>query len=172
MIELRNRQYMTVVDCLAGEALEVGNVIKLEYHSATDALPMRAMKATAAADILACTGPLFAHWIIDRSTAVLFSGGEDGLTFPLAANTDADSTHYIPSGSRMVALGGKGVAEFRFFPASLDTEFASTLPTVGDTLEFSSDESKLCSVGNAQSETRVCGLVLENDGVSVAVLIG
>jgi hypothetical protein len=172
MIELRNRQYMTVIDCLAGEDLVVGNVIQLQYFEATDRLPMRAMKATAAADILDVTGPLFAHWIIDRSTAVLFGGGEDGLSFPLAASTDADSTHYIPSGSRMVAVGGKGVAEIRFFPASLDSEFASTLPTVGDTLEFSNDESLLCSVGNAASETRVCGLVLENDGVSVAVLIG
>ena len=72
----------------------------------------------------------------------------------------------------MVALGGKGVAEFRLFPKSLDTEFASTLPTVGDSLKFSSDESKLCSSGNGSAEARVCALVLENDGVSVSVIIG
>ena len=172
MIELRNRQYMTIIDCLAGEAMEVGNVLKLGYYSATDKLPLRAMKATAAADILDVTGPLLAHWINERSTAVDFSGGEDGLTFPLAGSTDLDATHYIPSGSRMLAVGGKGVAEVRLFASSLDSEYATTLPDPGTVLEFSSDESKLCSAGNAQSETRTCALVLENDGVSIAVILG
>jgi hypothetical protein len=163
---------MTIIDCLAGEDLEVGNVIKLAYYESTDRLPMRAMKATADTDIEDITGPLFAHWIIDRSTAVLFSGGEDGLTFPLAASTDSDSTHYIPSGSRMVACGGKGVAEFRFFPDSLDSEYASTLPDPGTVLKFSSDESMLCSAGNGSVVDKEVALVLENDGVSIAVIVG
>jgi len=163
---------MTIIDCLAGEALEVGNVIKLAYFESTDKLPMRAMKATAAADIEDITGPLLAHWINERSTAVDFSGGTDGLTFTIAGNTDLDSNHYIPSGTRMLAVGGKGVAEVRLFPSSLDTEYASTLPDPGTVLKFSSDESKLCSSGNGSAVDKEVALVLENDGVSVAVILG
>lgn len=172
MLELRNRQYMTIIDVLAGEDLEVGHVLKLEYHSASDRLPLRAMKATAAADVKDITGPLLAHWINDRSTAVDFSGGEDGLTFPIAGSDDSDSNHYIPSGTRMLAVGGKGVAEFRLFKGSLDTEFASTLPDPGDVLKFSSVTSKLCSTGNGSAENKEIALVLENDGVSIAVILG
>lgn len=161
---------MTVIDCVAGAALEMGNVIKLEWHSGRDLIT--AVKATAASDVSAITGPLFAYWINDRSTATAFRGGTDGLTFTLNASTDDDSIHYIPSGSRMLAVGGKGVAELRFFASSLDTEYASTLPDPGTTLKFSSDESKLCSTSNGAVVNKEVAFVLENDGVSVAVIVG
>ena len=47
MIELRNRQYMTIIDCIAGEDLEQGNVIKLADHGD---IFVRALKATAGAE--------------------------------------------------------------------------------------------------------------------------
>lgn len=172
MIELRNRQYMTIIDCLAGEALEVGNVVELIYNLAADRLSSRAMKATDTGGISAIAGPLFAHWINDRSTAVAYSGGEDGLSFPLAAAADPDANHYIPSGSRMVAVGGKGVAEIRFFKDSLDTEYASTLPDPMTVLRFSDNESKLCSASNGSVVATDVALVLETDAVSISVLIG
>lgn len=170
MIELRNRQYMTIIDCVAGEALQVGNVINLEWHAGRDLIT--AMKATAAGDINAVLGPLFAWWINDRSTATAYRGGTDGLTFTVNPASDDDSVHYIPSGKRMLALGGKGVAELRFFADSLDSEFASTFPSIGATLKFSSDESFLCSTSNGQAVEKEIGYVLESDGVSVAVIIG
>lgn len=169
MMELRNRQYMTIIDCIAGAALEQGNVIKLENHA--DVM-LRAVKATAGADVNDVLGPLLAHWINERSTAVSYSGGTTGYEFNVAGVSDQDSIHYIPSGSRMLAVGGKGVAEVRLFKESLDSEFASTLPAVGDTLEFSTDESKLCSTGNAQGSNKNVAFVLESDGVSVSVLLG
>ena len=170
MIELRNRQYMTIIDCVAGAALEMGQVIKLQWFAGRDLIT--AMKATAAADVSAITGPLFAYWINDRSSSTAYKGGTDGLTFTLNGASDDDSIHYIPSGSRMLAVGGKGVAELRFFANSLDTEYASTLPDPGTTLKFSSDESKLCSSGNGSVVDKAVAFVLENDGVSVAVIVG
>jgi len=169
MIELRNKQYMTVIDCIAGAALEQGQVITLANHG--DVF-LRALPATAGADVSAITGPLLAHWINDRSTAVGFSLDDDGFSLSVLGSSDADATHYIPSGTRMIAIGGKGVAEVRLFPLSLDTEYASTLPAVGTTLQFSTDESKLCSSGNGAASSKDVALVLENDGVSVAVLLG
>lgn len=169
MIELRNRQYATIIDCIAGEALEQGQLVKLVNHS--DVL-LRAMKVTQGSDVNDVLGPLVAHWINERSTSVSFSGGTNGYTFNVAGSSDEDSIHYIPSGSRMLAVGGKGVTEVRFFPASLDTEYASTLPAVGTTLQFSTDEAKLCSSGNGAASTKNVGFVVENDGVSVAVLLG
>lgn len=170
MIELRNKQYMTVIDCVANEALEVGTLVQLTLNSGEDR-PL-ASKLTAAGDMSTVLGPMLAHWINDRSTAVTFSGGEDGLSFPLAGASDLDALHYIPSGASMVAVGGKGVAEVRLFNASLDSEYAATLPAVGTTLEFSTDESKLCSQGNAQGANIDVAFVIENDGVSVAVVLG
>lgn len=169
MMDLRNRQYMTIIDCIAGADLEQGNVIKLADHG--DVL-IRALKATAGADVNSVLGPLLAHWINARSTAVSYSGGANGYEFNVAGSSDADSIHYIPSGSRMLAVGGKGVAEVRLFKESLDTEFATTLPAVGSTLQFSTDESKLCSSGNAQASSKDVAFVLETDGVSIAVLLG
>lgn len=171
MIELRNKQYMTVIDCLAGANLEVGQVIGLENHGDTT-LPLRAVAATQDSDVKAVTGPLLAHWINERSTTVAYSGGENGLTFPLAGAADDDAQHYIPSGKRMVAIGGKGVAEVRVYTASLDSEFASTLPVPGQVLHFSTDESKLCSAGNVNASTAAVAMVLEADAVSVAVILG
>lgn len=161
---------MTIIDCVAGAALEVGQVIKLVNYAGRDLIT--AMKATAAADVSAITGPLFAYWINARSTALAYKGGADGLTFTVLGSTDLDSIHYIPSGSRMLAVGGKGVAELRFFAESLDTEYASTLPDPGTTLSFTSDESKLCSSGNGSVVAKEVAFVLENDGVSVAVIVG
>lgn len=173
MIELRNRQYMTVLDCVAGEDLEQGHVIRLIHVAGRD-LPLSAVKATASAHIQEVTGPLVAHWINDRSTAVAFSGGEDGLSFPVAAATDEDANHHIPSGTRMLAVGGKGVAEIRFFKSSLDAEFATTLPDPGTVVDFDTQTSKLCSTGNgnASGVTGGVGYVVDNDGVSVAVILG
>lgn len=174
MIELRNRQYMYILDCVAGEDLEVGQVLSLDNNVGTDLdgeLPL-AFAATQAGDVIDVVGPLFAHWINDRSEAVAFSGGEDGLTFPLAASTDADSNHYIPSGRRMLALGGKGFAEIRFFESSLDAEYAGALPDPLTVLRFSSTTSKLCSAANANVVAKDVALVVENDGVSISVVIG
>lgn len=169
MIELRNKQYMTVIDCIAGAALEQGQVITLADHG--DVL-LRALPATSGGHVNAVTGPLLAHWISDRSTAVGFELDDDGYTLNVVGAADEDSTHYIPSGTRMLAIGGKGVAEVRLFKSSLDSEFASTLPAIGTTLEFSADESKLCSQGNGQGQNVNVAFVLENDGVSIAVLLG
>ena len=169
MMELRNKQYMTVIDCVAGQALEQGNVLKLEDHG--DVL-VRAVKATASADVNDIMGPLLAHWINERSTATAFSGGADGFTFTTTGAGDEDSIHFIPSGSRMLALGGKGVAEVRLFEDSLDTEFTGNLPAIGTTLDFSTDESKLCSTGNGSAAGKSVAFVLENDGVSVSVILG
>lgn len=170
MIELRNRQYMTIIDCVSGEAIQVGNVINLEWHAGRDLIT--AMKATAAGDVNAVIGPLFAWWINDRSTATAYRGGTDGLTFTVNPASDDDSVHYIPSGKRMLALGGKGVAEIRFFADSLDSEYASTFPAVGTTLQFSDNESFLCSSANGSKVDVDVGYVLESDGVSISVIIG
>lgn len=169
MIELRNKQYMTVIDCIAGEDLEQGNVIALADHG--DVF-LRALKATASGDVNDILGPLLAHWINDRSTATAFSGGTDGFTFNVTGSGDEDSIHYIPSGSRMLAIGGKGVGEVRLFESSLDSEFTGSLPDVGTTLDFSTDESKLCSTGNGDAAGKSVAFVLENDGVSVSVILG
>lgn len=160
---------MTIIDCIAGADLEQGNVIKLADHGD---IFVRALKATAGSDVNAVLGPLLAHWINERSTSVAFSGGTNGYTFNVTGSSDEDSIHYIPSGSRMLAIGGKGVAEVRLFKSSLDTEFASTLPAIGTTLQFSTDESKLCSSGNGAASSKDVAFVLENDGVSIAVLLG
>jgi len=173
MIELRNRQYMTIIDCLAGEDLEVGHVITLDYFLAADPIQLRALKATATGSVNAITGPLLAWWINDRSTAVAYTGGEDGISSPtVLGSSDSDANHYIPSGSRMLAIGGRGVAEVRLFADSLDSEFATTMPDAGDTLDFSTDESMLCSTGNGSAAGGTYAFVLENDGVSIAVLLG
>lgn len=171
MIELRNRQYMTIIDCVAGEDLEVGHVVRLT-HDATKKLPLTALKATQAGHVSDITGPLFAHWINDRSRAVSFVGGEDGLSFPVGTRGDADLNHFIPSGARMVALGGKGVGEIRFFAESLDAGLAASLPDPGTVLRFSSDESKLCASGDGNAVAKDVALVVDNDGVSIAVVVG
>lgn len=169
MIELRNKQYMTIIDCIAGAALEQGQVITLADHG--DVM-LRALAATSSGDVSAITGPLLAHWISDRSTAVGFELDDDGYTLNVVGATDDDATHYIPSGTRMLAVGGKGVAEVRLFKSSLDAEFATTLPAIGTTLEFASDTSKLCSQGHGHGTNLNVAYVLENDGVSIAVLLG
>lgn len=169
MMELRNRQYMTIIDVVAGEDLEQGNVIALADHG--DVF-LRAFKASSSGDVNDVLGPLLAHWVNERSTSVSYSGGADGYTFNVAGANDADSIHYIPSGSRMLAIGGKGVAEVRLFRESLDTEFASSLPAPGTTLQFSTDEAKMCSAGNGSASSKDVAFVLENDGVSIAVLLG
>lgn len=170
MIELRNRQYMTVIDCVAGEAMEVGMVLKLEWHAGRDLIT--AMKATAGADVSQATGPLFAYWINERSTAVTFLTNGDGTDLSILASTDLDSIHYIPSGARMLAVGGPGVAEIRFFPESLDPAIASDLPDPATELEFATDTAQLCLASDGNASNRVVALVIENDGASVSVIVG
>jgi hypothetical protein len=167
MIELRNKQYMTAIDCVAGEAMEVGDVIRLIDNGDGQ---VRAMKTTAATDA-AVQGTTIAHWINPRSETVTYSGGEDGLTFPLAASTDADSQHHIPSGARMVALCGKGVAMVRFFANSLHSSLA-VLPAPGTTLSVAST-GKLCANGDAAviASFTNAARVVEKDDVSITVIL-
>lgn len=166
MIELRNKQYCTVIDCVAGEALTVGAVVDLVNH---DGSQLKAVKATTAA-AFSVNGTLVAHWINPLEEAVEYNGGEDGLSFPL--NTDTDSVHMIPSGSRMVAVGGPGVAEIRFYPAALNADLA-TLPNPGTLLGVSDVDSKLCLTTNGDAIVGVtAGRVIAKDGVSIAVLLG
>lgn len=170
MIELANKQYATVIDCVAATAIKVGQAVKLQV--ADDGETLEAVLATAAEDF-DVWGPLFAHWINPRDTTVTYSGGEDGLSYPLISSTDPDSQIHIPSGARMLAVGGVGVTQIRFFKSALDTEFASVLPEPGDVLGIS-DEKFLCSTGHANV---IAGLekvarVVEADKVSVRCIVG
>lgn len=172
MIELRNRQYMTILDCVASGQIQVGQVLRLQANTGSTGLGLMASVATASGHVNAIIGPMIAHWINDRSTATQFTGTGDGITFTNTAASDEDALEFIPSGTNMLAIGGRGVAEVRFFKSSLDTEFASTLPLMGQTLDFSTDESKLSSTGNGQAAGVDVGFVVEVDSVSVAVLLG
>jgi hypothetical protein len=168
MIELRNRQYATVIDCVAGEALEEGVAVKLVANGNG----LKALKATAANDFRV-VGLMVAHWINPLEEAAAYNGAEDGLTFTLTPSSDVNSIHYIPSGARMLAVGGKGVAQIRFHKNSLNDDFASTLPNPGDVLGVSSADSKLCTSGAGDAiATVVAGLVTEKDAVSITVLCG
>lgn len=170
MIELRNKQHATVIDCVAGEALEVGQVIKLQDDGNG---VLEAVVAAAAADA-SVWGTMIAWWINPRSEAVEYEGDADGIGLTLAAATDTDAIHFIPSGSRMVAVGGKGVTEVRYFVDSLNDDFAVTLPAVGDVLGVSSADSKLCEfdAGDVIVSFDAAARVVEADAVSVTVILG
>jgi hypothetical protein len=179
MIELRNRQYTAIFDCVALADMEVGQLVRLvelpsdqEVANLTDAEMLGALPATEAGHVSGITGPLFAFWINDRSTAVLFSGGADGIEFPVAGAEDEDANQHIPSGKRMLALGGKGMAEFRFFPESLHDEDALENVVPGDTLQFNGTSSKLQAAGGAGVVDLDVAFVLENDDVSISVVVG
>lgn len=168
MIELRNKQYCAVIDCVAGEDMQVGQIIAL---TDLDGRQLKAVKATTANDF-DVNGTLVAHWINPLEEAVEYDGGEDGLSFPL--NTGFDSVHLIPSGARMVAVGGRGIAEVRFFFSALDNDLATASGAApGTVLGVSSASSKLCLSNNGSAIAGVdAGRVIANDGVSIAVLLG
>lgn len=171
MIELANKQYATVIDCVAGENLQVGMAVKLV--PADDGETLKAMKLTEADDA-AVWGVLLAHWINPRSLTVTYSGGENGLDFPLAAASDPDAQIHIPMGQRMVAVGGMGVTQIRLFKSALDSEFATTLPVPGDILGVHGTSKFLCDTANVAA---VAGLeqvarVVEADSLSVRVILG
>lgn len=168
MIELRNKQYAYIIDCVASVEMQVGQLVRLQVNP--DGELMLASPATALAHVSDISGPLFAYWINDRSTAVAFEGGEDGLSFPLATGDDA--IHTIPVGKRMLAVGGKGFAEIRFFESSLDPSLTGALPAPGTVLRFADDTSKLCLTGDLNAVAKDVALVVENDGASISVLVG
>jgi hypothetical protein len=121
------------------------------------------------------TGPIIAHWINPRSTAVTTSNAGDGLNFPLAGSDDLDAIHYIPAGSRMVGIVCKGIGEVRYFVESLDPEDFETdadLPAPGTYLQVSDATGKFCLSTNADAIDEDVAFVLANDGVSVALVIG
>lgn len=170
MIDVRNKQYCTVLNCVAGEDLEQGQLVKLSADATGTVLVATAADA---ADDFGVWGPLMAYWINDRSTAVQYSGGEDGLSFPVAGASDPDATHYIPKGARMLAIGGIGVAEVRVFPESLHESLQSSLPNVGTTLGVSSTNAKLCDASDASAiPDVVIARVTEKDAVSITVILG
>lgn len=175
MIELRNKQYMTVLDGVAGAALEVGVAVKPAADAAGTGLSFTA--ATAAVDLQAAHGPLFAYWINPRSTAITFSGDEDGLGYTVAGSTNVDANHHIPSGSRMLAVGGKGVAQIRFYAESLGADL-SPLPAVCTELAVNATDGKLCLTGHASAIDDAAtnpikvARVVAKDAVSITVLVG
>lgn len=168
MIELRNKQYAITIDCVALEPLEEGMVLEL-VDRGEGVLP-GARKATSAA-AQAVWGTLIAHWINPRSTAYAYDGREDHTEYTPATSGRIDEIHHIPAGANLIAVGGKGFAEIRVFPESLHESLA-TLPDFGEILAFSSEDAKLCAATDATALGENIARVVENDGASIAVILG
>jgi hypothetical protein len=169
MIELANKQYATILDCVAGEDLVVGQAITLvdDSEGGLEAVPL------ADADGALVWGILLANWINPRSTTVVYSGSGSGLDFDATDSGDSDAHISIPAGARMYAVGGPGVTQVRLFESALDAEFAGALPVPGDVLGVNTD-GMLCSTGNGDV---VAGLeavarVVAADSVSATVILG
>lgn len=168
MIELRNKQYAYVIDCVALEDLEEGMVVEL-VDQGDGKLP-GAKKATDAS-AQAVWGTLIAHWINPRSTAYAYRNSGDGIEYTVANTGAVDEIHPIPSGAKMLAVGGRGT-EIRFYPESLDESLTSTLPSFGTILAFSSSSGKLCAADDGNAVGQNVARVVENDGVSISVVLG
>jgi hypothetical protein len=166
MIELQNRQYATELDCVAGEQLRVGQLVRL---TATNG-ELVASAPTAITDF-DVTGPMVATWINPRSTTTTYSGDADGLGFTATPASDPDAQTFIPSGARMRAVAGIGATQIRFHKSALPAEFQVTLPVLGQVLGVD-DDGFLCSAGNAITGMTKVARVVYADSASVGVILG
>lgn len=169
MIELRNKQYATILEGVAGEELRIGTVITATKDASNTGLKFTKATAATAATVW---GTLIAHWINPNNEAVTYSGDEDGLGY--TENIGTDAVVVIPSGSRMYAVAGKGVTEIRFFKSALNDDFATTLPDVGTVLGVSSTDSMLCAsdASDVITSFTAAARVVARDSISIAVILG
>lgn len=159
------------LNVVAGGALQQGSVLKLAPLTPDDGTGrLMALKVTATADYTAY-GTFLAYFITGDSQDIEFSGKPESTDFTLNAGTGiSGGVNTIPSGSEMVALGGRNALiridknALNGAPASLAVYTASSL------LEVNSTSGLLDTVASGDLNA-TAAVVIENDGNSLVVML-
>ncbi len=158
---------LVALTCVAEEAMVQGSILVLsDLGDGTGRL--RATKATSTGQI-SSGGAYFAYFVTPDSEDVEFIGAPETTTFTVSTDTGVGGgTQTIPSGSEMVALGGKN-ALLRLDVNSV-YESVLTSHTGGVLLKVESTDSFLALDANDDID-QVVAMVVANDGATVVVLV-
>lgn len=159
------------LNVVAGMPLVQGNVLKFVPLLPDDGSGrLMAIKASATADYTAL-GTFLAYYITPDSQDIEFTGKPESTDFTLNAATGIGSgVNVIPSGSELVALGGRN-ALIRLDRNAIHNAPSNLASFVASTLLGVSSSSGLFNTVASGDLASTAGMVVENDGVTLVVML-
>lgn len=169
MLFIRNPQDCRSLTVVAGEALEVGMLVKLVQGVALGDSPkvMRAVEADYADDTV--IKGIVSHVVTTDETVVDFILNPQQQSYSL--NTGADATHVIASGALCTFWYDQPIIGYH--KLLVDASFTAGVATARemDFVSFDSDTGKLCAYASGDTTRDVrFGFVYRNDSPEVTVL--